>query len=275
MEDEGKEAWKSLRSQLFELKGFTQAMLGSMLRLIRQNLLIIILLPLLSGGATYMWYNLASPTYSASMTVSYVHLEKKIYADMIVKLNQSILSDGIKGMSGFEALDDEVIESLIEVRAINLKGEELTTDLSDEHIPFDLVVEVRSLAGINELETALQDYLDSPNFVQERLSFNQKKAKDQVEYYSTQVKSLQSKLNVIDVANSPDALELLVDQMNEARAGLSEAEGQLTFNSNIEILHGFQAASAQKNEPGKKRAELAALVGLLLALAIGSFRTSS
>ena len=85
MEDEGKEAWKSLRSQLFELKGFTQAMLGSMLRLIRQNLLIIILLPLLSGGATYMWYNLASAQGNEDAKKLKLKLSKKMTKEQIAE----------------------------------------------------------------------------------------------------------------------------------------------------------------------------------------------
>jgi hypothetical protein len=272
MEDEGKEAWKSLRSQLFELKGFTQAMFQSVFHLLRKNLVMIFILPIILGGITFLWYRLSEPTYRASMTVSYVHLEKKIYADMIVKLNQSIKSDGIQGMPGFNSLFHEVNASLLDVLAINLKGEDLTSDLSVEHIPFDLVVEVNNLDGLDELEQALVQYLDSPVFVQERLAFNLKNAKSQIAFYTLQIKSMQNRLDEIDTVNNPEILEVLINQMNEARDKLAESEGQLMFNNNIEVLHGFQAASAQAIDHSKSRAKMAAILGLLLAFGIGVFR---
>ena len=183
-----------------------------------------------------------------------------------------IQSDGIQGMHGFNSLSDAVNASLFQVLAVNLKGEELTSDLSAEHIPFDLQVEVNNLDGLDELEQALVQYLDSPVFVQERLVYNLKNAKSQIAYHSEQIESMQIRLNEIDAANNPEFLEVLVNQMNDARDKLAEAEGQLMFNNNIEVLHGFQAASAQAIDHSKSRAKMAAILGLLLALGIGVFK---
>ena len=275
MEDEGKKAWTSLTNQLFELKGFTMAFISSLFRFFLKNIVFILVLPALFGGATYLWYGQAEPTYQASMTVSYVHLEKKIYGDMVVKLNQSIKSGGILGMPGFESMPQDFSSALLKVEAINLKGEELTSDLSSDHIPFDLVVTVSDLEALKDIEKALVVYLDSPHFVQERLTYNMKNAKDQMSYYCAQVASMQSKLDEIDAANNSEVLEALVNQMNDAKAKMTEAERQLTFNSNIEVLHGLQASSAQQNEPGNKRSKMATLLGLLIALSVGVFRLSN
>lgn len=271
-EDEGKEAWNSLSAQLFELKGFMRSMLRSFLRFVKRNIVLLIGMPILFFGATFGWYSFQVPTFEASMTVSYVHLEKKIYADMIVKLNQSIQSDMIEKMPGFSNLSNEANRSIENVKAINLKGETLTSDLSVDRVPFDLLVEVNNLEYLSSIEQALVEYLDSPVFVQERLAFNTANAKKQARYYTEQISSLQKRLDDIDTSSDSDEFELLMDRIVDANIKLAEADGQLQFNSNIEVLHGFQAGSAKKTDQGKDRAKMAAVAGLLFALMIGFFR---
>lgn len=271
-EDEGKEAWNSLSAQLFELKGFLRSMLLSFLSFFKRNFLLLFGVPILFFGATFGWYSFQDPTFEASMTVSYVHLEKKIYADMIVKLNQSIQSEMIQKMPGFSSLSNEANASLEKVDAINLRGEALTSDLSVDRVPFDLLVEVNNLEYLSSIEQALVEYLDSPVFVQERLAFNTANAKKQARYYTEQISSLQKRLDEIDTASDSDDFELLMDRIVDANIKLAEAEGQLKFNSNIEVLHGFQAGSAKKIDQGKDRAKMAAVAGLLFALMIGFFR---
>ena len=274
-EDEGKEAWESLKSQLFELKGFFVAMTKSVLVFLMKNILLLIALPIIFGGATCFWYSSVTESYQASMTVSYVHLEKKIYADMIIKVNQSIESGMVDKMPGFGDLQEEALASVRSIKAFNLKGEDLTMDLSVERVPFDLIVEVNDLTFLADLEGALVDYLDSPKFVQDRLTFNRASASRQVDFYKKQVETFQKLIDANAGEEETEDLKSVVEQWNQANLKLSDAQGQLAFNSNIEVLHGLLAGSAQQSKLGTKRAKMALAFGLVLAIIISLFRPYS
>ena len=95
--------WESLASQMAEAGGFFGGMFRSFKTFVNKyfwSLLILGLIgALIAGGSWWM-----KPRYfQAEMTVSYVHYEKKIYADMLEKLNMLIQAGDVEALS--ELLD--------------------------------------------------------------------------------------------------------------------------------------------------------------------------
>ena len=88
----GSKVWEALASQFEEGRGFLGGALNSLRRYVRKHFLSYLLFGIVCGAiAAGAWF-LKPQLSEASMTVSYVHYEKKIYADMLEKLNQLIRS---------------------------------------------------------------------------------------------------------------------------------------------------------------------------------------
>ena len=82
----GEKVWTAMQSQLAEAGGFLGAMLRSAVSFVRRYMISLFVFAALGGGIASVIWLLKPDYYQADMTVSYVHYEKKIYADMLEKI---------------------------------------------------------------------------------------------------------------------------------------------------------------------------------------------
>jgi len=203
------------------------------------------------------------------MTLSYVHLEKKIYGDMLLDLNRAVDQGELSEVPGFTDVSEGTIEALVEVRGVNIKGEPLSEDLSAERVPFYLKLEMQDKDHLDELESAILTFLDSPQFVQERLVYNEERAKAKIENLTGQIESIKTEL---EESEDSEVRATLFDQLEQLRAQLEETRGSLQFNRNIEVLDGLEVATVVMNEPSLKWLWMGVTGGILLALTFGAIR---
>ena len=267
--DEGKRMWASVNDQLVEMAAFFRAMIGSFARFCWAQKWGILVFGILGMGGGYWKYSQLEETYTERMTLSYVHLEKKIYGDMLLDLNRAVDQGELSEVPGFTDVSEGTIEALVEVRGVNIKGEPLSEDLSAERVPFYLKLEMQDKDHLDELESAILTFLDSPQFVQERLVYNEERAQAKIENLTGQIESIKTEL---EESEDSEVRATLFDQLEQLRAQLEETRGSLQFNRNIEVLDGLEVATVVMNEPSLKWLWMGVTGGILLALTFGAIR---
>lgn len=275
--EEGRKTWESVSGQLAEAGGFFSSMCRSVIISIKRmiwGLLIMGILGALLGGA--LWW-LKPGYYSAEMTVSYVHYEKKIYADMLGKLDMLLQSGEDEKLSVMLGLDEDKVSSMRFIRSFNIRKEPLAEDLSTEKLPFYIQVGVGDAAILPELQEAIINYLNNTEFIQSRLMFMEKKAKEELHFleHRLAIADSLSKLYIInqDGVNDEKAItrmELLEESL-AIYARMQEVKGLLKFNLNLEVLDGFVAIERKAGKSLMSYLLLGLLGGLSLRILIRVF----
>lgn len=265
--DEGRKTWQALEHQWAEATGFFGAMFRSFIIGIKKQFLGFFTFALVFAilGGAYGW--MKKEVYKSQMTVSYAQLEKKIYGDMLFKLNQLLDSEQYSEISTLLDLEIDQVEAIKSINGINIHNQPLTEDLSVEKVPFYIQVEVYDPTILPDLEEALVNYISQSKYVNERLKLNENNYKKEINHLKNQLAYMDS-LKVILMQNRNDIdgdvvknLNELNESQNEIFGKIRDYESALQFNKNIEVMDGFIAQSESKNKT--------ILKFLILGLAVG------
>jgi hypothetical protein len=264
----GEKVWQAIQYQLSEGRGFLSAMFASFKLFLRKQILFLILFGIIGGAmGAGIWF-LKPKVYEAEMTVSYNHYEKKIYADMLEKLNKLIESKSYASLSDLLNIPEEKAESIKGIKGLNIKREELTEDLSTEKVPFYIVVKVTDVSLLNELEDALIKYLDGTEFIQTRLAYMKEKSERELIFLENRLHTVDSLSNLLILQEGNLLNEKRVTRMELLQETLAlyeriqSVKGSLAFNLNIEVLDGFVA----NEEPSGKRLPYWVVYGFVLGV---------
>lgn len=140
--EEGKRTWKALEHQWAEAMGFFGAMLKSFILGLKKHFIGFLLFAIIFGsiGGAYAW--LKKDVYNAYMTVSYAQLEKKIYGDMLLKLNLLLESEQYESLAFLLGMTPEQTREIKSIDGENIHNSPLVSDISVEKVPFYIVVDV-------------------------------------------------------------------------------------------------------------------------------------
>ncbi len=267
--ESGEKVWESFQNQLGEAKGFFGAMYTSFKGFVKRQLLFILVFGVLFAALSTAWFYMQPKVFEAEMTLSYVHLEKKIYADMLAKLDQLAANEMHEVLSELLALDLNEASDLVGIKSFNIKDEVLTEDISTEKIPFYIRVQVKDLDMLDELEEGLVHYLNNGRFVKERLNYMKEKSVKELAFLNQRLDIADSLSRMIILKSSANdektitRVELLEETMLIYKR-IQDVEGGLRFNVNIEVMDGFIA----NNKPMGKGLYYYLLYGFLLGMAI-------
>jgi multidrug efflux pump subunit AcrB len=252
--EEGKRTWSALENQWAEAVGFFSAMFQSFIRVFKKQFLGFLLFAVVfgAGGGLYAWFK--KDVFHSQMTVSYSQLEKKIYGDMLFKLNQLVENKQVQELSDLLKMSDEQIMEIKSIRGFNIHNQELTSDLSVEKVPFYIEVEVYNPNILKELEEALVHYISQSDFVYERLKLNERNYKKEIDHLKNQLIYMDS-LKVLLMSNCADLdgdvvenLNTLNESQNVIFGKIRDFESALQFNMNIEVMDGFIAQHQSKSK---------------------------
>jgi len=252
--EEGKRTWKALENQWAEAVGFFSAMFQSFVSGFKKQFLGFLLFAVIFGigGGVFSW--LKKDIYHSQMTVSYAQLEKKIYGDMLFKLNQLVQNEQYNELSVLLDLPVEQSQDIKSIKGINIHNQELTTDLSVEKVPFYIVVEVYNRDVLDDLENSIVDYLSHSAFVKERLELNARNYKKEIEHLTNQLAYMDS-LKVLLMSDCADLDGDVVENLNKLNESQNVIFGKirdynaaLQFNKNIEIMDAFIAQHQSKSK---------------------------
>ncbi|MBU2554674.1 MAG: hypothetical protein KKF98_09480 [Bacteroidetes bacterium] len=252
--EEGKRTWKALENQWAEAVGFFSAMFQSFVSGFKKQFLGFLLFAVIFGivGGVFSWFK--KDIYHSQMTVSYAQLEKKIYGDMLFKLNQLVQNEQYNELSVLLDLPVEQSQDIKSIKGINIHNQELTTDLSVEKVPFYIVVEVYNRDVLDDLENSIVDYLSHSAFVKERLELNARNYKKEIEHLTNQLAYMDS-LKVLLMSDCADLDGDVVENLNKLNESQNVIFGKirdynaaLQFNKNIEIMDAFIAQHQSKSK---------------------------
>ena len=234
-------------SQMAEGGGFLVAMLQSFKLFVKKYFVSFLLFGIVGASAATGYWFLKPAVYEAEMTVSYVHYEKKIYADMVEKLDLLVDSKGYSTLSQILSLPIEAAEELKSIKGYNIRNEELVDDLSTEKIPFYIIVRVTNNQVLDDLEPAIVKYLDGTKFIQDRVTYMKQKSEKELVFLTNRLAIVDSLSRILLEQNNKFMSEKSLTRMDllqealEIYLKIQEVEGSLAFNKNIEVLDGFIA----------------------------------
>ena len=243
----GEKVWAAIQSQVAEGGGFIAAMFQSFKNFVKKYFLSFLLYGILGGlVAGGIWF-VKPKIYEAEMTVSYVHYEKKIYADMLDKIDMLVESKNFTLLSQLLDLPEETVGKIRGIKGYNIRKEDLINDLSTEKIPFYILVRVTDIAILDALQPALVQYLDGTDFIQDRLSYMKIKSENELVFLEHRLVMVDSLGRFLILQEDKMLSEKTVSRMElleETMAIYSKIQsvkGSLAFNLNIEVLDGFIA----------------------------------
>ncbi len=243
--EEGKRVWAALSSQMGEGIGFFGAMFSSFRQLLKKHLLYLVVFAVVFGALGGLYALMQKRTIQAEMTVSYSQLEKKIYADMLNKLEQLRGNGQYQTLASVLGIKEEQARQIHCIDSRNIHNEPLIKDVSTQKVPFYIIVEVYDAAVLPDLQKALAGYINEPPFVKERLKLNEQNYHTELALLQKQLAYMDSlKIYFLNDQKSPDAgavtsLNNLNKSQNELFARIRDLRGALQFNQNIEVMDGF------------------------------------
>jgi hypothetical protein len=245
--EEGKKVWAALNSQVGEGVGFFSAFFMSIVSFLKKHLLFLLIFGVAGGALGCIYAATKKRIVKAEMTVSYAQLEKKIYADMLFKVEELLTSKQYAVLSKLLGLPEEQVKKIRKIDSKNINNEPLVKDISTQKVPFYIVVEVYDESILPDLQNALVKYINEPPFVKSRLKLNEQNYQNELTLLHKQLEYMDS-LKVILLRNLKDpdegavaiaSLNNLNKGQNEIFARIRDLQGALQFNQNIEVMDGF------------------------------------
>jgi hypothetical protein len=243
----GRKVWSSLVEQMAESNGFFSAMFQSFKDFVKRHFVSFLVFGLVAAAIAAGIRLMVPKVYVADMTVSYVHYEKKIYADMLAKLDQLVETKSFSTLANELNLPEEQLEQIKSIEGFNIRREPLVGDLSTEKVPFYVEVKVTNVSVLPELEVALVEYMNGTEFIQERLAYMQKKNEEELSFLQKRLASVDSLSMILTTKNedvsdkeATKRIELLQETLS-IYDRMQSIKGALAFNKNIEVLDGFVA----------------------------------
>jgi hypothetical protein len=274
----GRKVWESLQAQMAEGSGFLAAVLRSFRLFIRKNILSFLLYGMAAAAIAVGVWLMKPKVYEAEMTVSYVHYEKKIYADMLHKLDMLVKSGDYSSLAEILKLDEATARQIRSIAGYNIRNEELTKDLSTEKIPFYIRISVRDLDVLEPLQPALVGYLNNTPFIQDRLNYMLKKSQSDLVFLERRlavVDSLSSMLIIRKEGINDEKAITRMELLQEALAlhdRIQQVKGSMEFNQNIEVLDRFIPSENPEEKSMKFYIIYGFLAGIALRLLVIMFR---
>ncbi len=250
----GKNVWKALQEQMEEGRGFLTAVSVSFLKFIKKYILSLLLSGILFSGVALIIYFLKPEVYTAEMTVTYEHHRKKIYADMLEKLNELIAADQYESLSRLLNMPEQEVKMLKAVSTLNILEEPLPENEGTGKFPFYIEVKVKDPAILSDLETSIVNYLNGTKFTQKRLKYRLKKSRKELAFLEKRMAMVDSLRKLIDMKeegkdnNTLTHMELLEKELTLFDR-IQKAKRNIAFNENIVVLDGF-IPSGRQNDKG-------------------------
>lgn len=172
---------------------------------IRKNIIIFFVCIILVPGVFIFLNMKKSNTYTASFTVMYEELVRKVYGDRLNKLNLLIEENNSKAQA-LLGLSKKQINSLKQIEATNILGEPLSKDLNVDKIPFIVNVYVSDTSYVRDIQEGIVNYLENANqYLINKRRLKIKEIDDEINFINRELKMMDSlkRLYHVGIAATP------------------------------------------------------------------------
>jgi len=129
---------------------------------IKKNLVVFLSSIILVTGLFLALNIRKSNTYSASFTVLYEELVRKVYGDRLDKIDILLKSNKSKAQSLLN-IDPKAMATLKEISSTNIIGEKLSKDINTDRIPFVVNIYLTDTTYTSEIQDGIINYLENGN----------------------------------------------------------------------------------------------------------------
>lgn len=210
---------------------------------LRKNRVLFILIFLVLTGAAVFLNAKKSNTYSASFTVVYEELVRKVYGDRLDKLNLLLKNDKSKAQQ-LLGISDEAAASLKEISATNILGENLSTDMNTDKIPFIINMYIKDAKYVQDIQNGIINYLETSNaYLIEKRRLKRKEIEEELAY-------IEQELSFLDTLKKKQTskINMSVGASSDKSASSSEGSGAI-YQVSYELYKKRQELIKKKEMP--------------------------
>lgn len=210
---------------------------------LRKNRVLFILIFLVLTGAAVFLNAKKSNTYSASFTVVYEELVRKVYGDRLDKLNLLLKNDKSKAQH-LLGISDEAAASLKEISATNILGENLSTDMNTDKIPFIINMYIKDAKYVQDIQNGIINYLETSNaYLIEKRRLKRKEIEEELAY-------IEQELSFLDTLKKKQTskISMSVGASSDKSASSSEGSGVI-YQVSYELYKKRQELIKKKEMP--------------------------
>lgn len=159
---------------------------------IRKNTILFAVCLILVPGVFIFMNMKKANTYTASFTVMYEELVRKVYGDRLSKLNLLIEENNSKAKS-LLGLSQKQMNSLKHVEATNILGEPLSKDLNVDRIPFIVNIFLSDTSYVKDIQEGILNYLENANsYLISKRNLKIKEIEEEINFIDNQLKMMDS-----------------------------------------------------------------------------------
>lgn len=154
---------------------------------LKSNIVLFLAIAVIITGTLVFINSRKGNTYSASFTVVYEELVKKVYGDRLLKLNTLLKTNKPKAQE-YLAIDEAAANSLLEISPTNILGDELSDDVNTDKIPFVINVVMDDTAYVDEIQKGIIHYLETSNeYLEEKRRLKRQEIDDELAFIEEQL----------------------------------------------------------------------------------------
>lgn len=243
---------KDVSGFLFAFLSFVKQVIHYILASVKKYfLLAVIIFSLISASAFYYWKT-QKPYYEVEMVCAFNNLTKKVYGEMLYKLDLLIQSRSYPALAQTLDLPIKDVEQITSIQAKNIAGSPLYEDVNTDQTPMYISVKASDKKVLTALQTALINYLNNGS------PFRQRRNKMEMEIIGTKLKFLNRDMyqadsiiaaytnflkrtrSVTDSAAGFSNIAAMMKYKNELEEKQVQQEWRLQeIQNSVEVLHGF------------------------------------
>lgn len=160
---------------------------------VRANLVLFAICIFAAIALVFLYNRGKTEKYTASFTVSYDDLVRKIYGDRLYKINRLIKQREYDKIAGYLSIDQKTAASLVEIKGKNILGENLTEDMNTDRIPFIINFTVKDTSTVHKIQTGIVNFLEEGNTYSARnKELKAKEIEDEIAFVDRQLDMMDS-----------------------------------------------------------------------------------
>lgn len=262
-----------------DFMGFLKKLLVYILGSVKRFFVLAILIIAIIIGIGYYHNQRAPSFYSSTMVCTYNYLHKKVYGEMLHRLNYLVENQSYAALTNELNIPVETAKKIVGIKARNIAGSPLHEDITEDKLPLYFTVIVTDKDLFPVLQEAIVDYLNTS------IPFRQKRIQLELERYNEKIDFLNATLQQIDSViyeyrNNLDSFQgkgdtisglfgfvRLLQLKEDLKNRKLSDQKMMQLQMSIEVIYGF----APTDYPNIKTSySLGKIILLAIAVAIGT-----
>ena len=216
---------------------------------VKENI-VIGLIVFVSICAIGIYYLRSKTCYESNMLCSVNNLPKKVYGEIIYKLNLQFQSKSYKQLNKELKIPEDQLASVIDIEAKNIVGAPLQDDFSIDKLPFYIYVRANDNSIFPVLQESLLLCLNDLSYQSLRREVEENRIKKKMDFLGHDMQQVDSIIkeytyfmkNVKTISDSSDifsGIESVFSLKGKMEDEFLKEGSAINFLKSVELIHGF------------------------------------